>query len=334
MKIAVIYSEPSKRQVKAGYGATDDDSAVIAEKVVAGLRARGLMAEKYLIGEDEIEKIGEIRAGCIFNLIEWCGQDIHLAQKAFGFLRALNIPVTGSSEELFVLTGDKSRVKEVLVKMGVSTPQAMLFKTGDEPIPDNLPYPMIVKPSLEHCSMGLTQDSITHNAGDLRRIAKKQIETFEQSALAEEFIVGREFLVYLIEEKGGVRVLPIKEIMFSGYGELQFQTYEAKWDENHQDYQTTEVVLAKLSVKEKKKIESLCTKIFKRLGLWGYARFDVRYRSGKPYILETNANPSVYDSEDETLGAEDEVIWGIKFGDYLEGIVQSAVYHFERGERV
>jgi hypothetical protein len=29
-----------------------------------------------------------------------------------------------------------------------------------------------------------------------------------------------------------------------------------------------------------------------------------------------------------------EVIWGIKFPDYLEAIVQAALYHYRRGEAI
>ena len=96
----------------------------------------------------------------------------------------------------------------------------------------------------------------------------------------------------------------------------------------------TDVDLAKLSQKEKKIIEDECIRVFRALGLRGYARFDIRLRGGIPYLLETNANPSVFDGEDELESVDDEVIWGIKFSDYLEIIVQTAVYHHGRGWRV
>src|SRR6185369_10980851 len=139
----------------------------------------------------------------------------------------LNIPVTGASEELFVLTGDKVRMKQALQAKGISTPAGMTLVTGNEEI-STLTYPVIVKPSLEHCSTGLGHDSLAHNAQELRSIAKRQIETFHQPALAEEFIEGREFLVYLIEEEYRVRVLPIEEVVFTGNQSLPFQTYASK----------------------------------------------------------------------------------------------------------
>jgi D-alanine-D-alanine ligase len=332
--VAVVYSLPSKRLLATKYSATDEDSAVIAEKVKEGLEARGYIATLYPISEDGIEDILTIKADCIFNLIEWCGQDIHLSEKAFLYLRQLDIPVTGSSEEVFVLTGDKNRMKRELQKYAIPTPYGITFETGEEQIPSGLPYPMIVKPSLEHCSMGLSHDSIARSDTDLRSIVKRQIETFAQPVLAEEFIVGREFLVYLHEENGMVRVLPIEEVLFAGNDPNSFQTYGTKWEVDNPEYQTTDVVIAKLSNDEQKIVESLCITAFQKMKLWGYSRFDVRFKNNIPYILETNANPSVYDTDNEDQAIEDEVIWGIKFPDYLDTIVKSARYHYMRGERV
>lgn len=324
MHVAIVYSLPSKRMLSTKYGETDNDSARIAEKVKLGLESKGMITSTYAIGQDTTADILGIKADCIFNLIEWCGQDIALSQKAFAYLQKLKIPVTGVNEELFVMSGDKTRMKQALQKIGVPIPKGQVFETGEEKI-EVLTYPVIVKPSLEHCSMGLSYDSIAHNEEELRQIVKRQIADFHQSALAEEFVVGRELLVYLIEEKSGVRVLPIEEVIFSNHNPLSFQTYESKWEVDHPDYQTSEVVVAKLSKKAQKIVESVCIEAFNKMGFRGYSRFDVRLKDGVPYILETNANPSVYDGDGSLTDPNEEVIPGIKFNDYLEKIVQAAM---------
>ncbi len=337
MNVAVVYSLPSKRLLNTKYGATDEDSAVIAEKVVIALKALGMNPKTYAVDENNIQDILNIQTDCIFNLIEWSGLDIHLSEKAFKCFRQLNIPVTGSNEVMFVLTGDKIRLKQALQKAKISTPKGVFFETGEEKIADGLPYPLIVKPSLEHCSIGLGYEAIAHNADELRPIAKRQIEEFGQRVLAEEFIVGRELLVYLLEEQDNVIVLPVEEILFDGNNPLAFQTYESKWGgpagSVPQDV-ASDVKVAKLSEVEQEAVEVESIKAFKELGLRGYARFDVRLRDGVPYILEANANSSVYDGEDDLQDPNDEVIWGIKFVDYIRKIVESAQYHFERGDKI
>lgn len=334
MHVAVVYSLPSRRLLGTKYGATDEDSAIIAAKVVIALRALGMETTTHAITEDAIEEISKIEADCIFNLIEWCGLDIHLSQKAFHYLRQLNLPVTGANEEMFVLTGDKIRTKQFLQQAKIPTPAGAFFETGEEEIPEELHYPVIIKTALEHCSMGLGYDSIAHSRDEVRPIVRRQIAEFDQSVIAEEFIVGRELLVYLIEEKDRVRVLPIEEILFSGNNPLAFQTYESKWggDKGQEPKDVaSDCVVAKLTESEREVIEAVSIKTFKLLGLRGYARFDVRLKDGIPYLLETNANPSVYDGENDLQDPNEEVIFGIKFIDYVKVILDSALYHYGLG---
>lgn len=330
----MVYSLPSRRLRSTPYAETDEDSAQIATKVARGLEFKGHVTTLYPIDEAAIEKIGEIKTDCVFNLIEWCGLDIELAKKAFTYLRQLNVPITGSTEEIFILTGDKIKAKIRLREAGLPIPRGMVFVTGEEEIPDNLPYPLIVKPAYEHCSVGLSYSSIAHNPEELRPIVKRQIKGLGQTVIAEEFIVGRELEVYLLEEGDQVRVLPIEETVFFNKDPSQFLTYESKWDVNHPDYQASEVKLAKLTEEERQIVEKVSVKAFKKMGLRGYARFDIRLRDNIPYLLETNANPSVYDNDEELKDINAEVIWGIKFPDYLEAIVQSALCHYKNGETV
>lgn len=333
MKIAIVYSLPTSRMKETKYASADEDTGLIANKVAEGLGARGYETEIYPICEETIESIVDIQADCIFNLIEWCGLDIELAERTFELMRLRNIPITGSNEHLFVLTGDKIRMKKALNDVGVSTPWGVgVASIGD--IPLNIPYPVIVKPHLEHCSIGLSKDAVAFDRLQLEKVVNRQLKEFEQEVLIEEFIAGRELLVYLVEDKGEVRILPVVEMLFGEGNPMSFQTYDAKWSENSADYNHTYYDQANLTQEEWNLLELQCLLAFKELGLWGYARFDVRMREGRPYILETNANPSVYDATEESESIESEVIEGIRFPDYLQKIVDAAIFHYERGEKV
>jgi len=332
MKIAVVYSVASQRQMAAGYGETDADSQVIASKVVLGLESLGHKTEIIAISEHDIAKVLDIKADVIFNLVEWSGHDTYLSEKVFDLYKQLNIAITGSSKELFVLTGDKILLKRELQKYDFPTPKGVVLETGNEVIDAQLKYPVIIKPSIEHCSTGLTAKSVVHNEKELRMVAKQTITQFKQRVIAEEFIVGRELLVYLLEDAGVVKVLPIEEVIFQDKNPLSFQTYEAKWEVQHPDYQNSEVVVAKLTEWEKRKIEQVSRDIFKTFGFCGYARFDVRLKDGVPYMLECNANPSVYDGDGTLTDPNEEVIPGIKFGDYLKKIVEAAVNQREKSQ--
>lgn len=325
--VAIVYSMPSKRSLKTKYSETDEDSAFVAGKVRDALLQKNYTVTMHPIGEDTIQDISTIRADCIFNLVEWSGLDTNLKVKAMAQYRALNIPVTGATEKNFDMTENKILMKQALQRLRLTTPMHQVFKQHNEKVTTHFMYPLIVKPALEHCSMGMGYDCIVYDEAHLRTILKKQIHTFKQPAIAEEFIKGRELIVYLIEEKSRVRILPIQEIEFSNKQPLPFQTYESKWDKNHNDYKTTKVILAALTKKETKAIHELCLKTFKNMGFRGYARFDMRLRDGVPYILEPNANPCVYDSEDDPIP-------GISFPDFIQTIVRSAQYHFKKGWKI
>lgn len=333
MKIAVVYSLPSARMLATQYASADEDTRVIAEMVVKGLVARGHEASLHPISETEICAIASIRTECVFNLIEWCGLDITLSERAFAELRALDIPVTGARETEFVLTGDKIRMKKALQSTGVSTPWGVgVGRSAD--IPDKIPYPVIVKPHLEHCSIGLSRTAVAHSRAKLVRVVERQIRDYQQEVLVEEFVPGRELLVYLVEVSGEAKLLPVVEMKFGDDDPMAFQTYESKWVEGSSDYNQTGYERAKLTQDEYRLLEDNCRRAFSQIGLWGYARFDIRLREGIPYILETNANPSVYDATEEIGDIEAEVIEGIRFPDYLQTIVDAAIWHYERGERV
>lgn len=334
MKIAIVYSKPSKRMLATSYSETDAETEDIAHMVSRGLQARNYLTQIYPISEESIDSISKIKADCIFNLIEWNGLDSQLSRRAFIKLRQLNLPVTGSSEKLYFLTDDKILLKQELVRHHLSCPRAQFFYSGKEKIDTSLPYPIIVKPSREHCSTGLDHNSLTQNTDELKKIIKIQIKKFNQPVLAEEFIVGRELLVYLLEKETKIEVLPIEEIIFANHNPHSFQTYDCKWNQASSDYQTTDIAIAQLTPLQQKNIQNLCIKTFQKLGFYGYARFDLRVRNDVPHILEANANPSVYDAEKEIENIEDEVIFGIKFPDYLQAIINSAIYHFQIGDKI
>jgi D-alanine-D-alanine ligase-like ATP-grasp enzyme len=174
-------------------------------------------------------------------------------------------------------------------------------------------------------------------------IIPKQIDDYDFQK--NELQISDEALLKMITHytrESGVRelqrkvseILPIVEMLFSGGDPMSFQTYDAKWSEGSIDYKNTYYEQAKITDVQQKAIVSNCLKAFNALGFWGYARFDVRMRDNVPYILETNANPSVYDATEESIDIEAEIIEGIKFPDYLQKIVDAAIWHYECGQRV
>ena len=71
----------------------------------------------------------------------------------------------------------------------------------------------MVKPVAEGSSKGVVSKSVVQNEAELREVVREMVSKYQQPALVEEYIRGREFTVGLLGERRP-RVLPPMEIVF------------------------------------------------------------------------------------------------------------------------
>ncbi len=324
MKIAIIYSIPTRRALTTSYIDTDKDTELSAKEIGAALVSKGANIDLIPISEDNLESIDQISADLIFNLIEWTGLDVGLTIAAFKRLEAQNVPFTGCSLPSLIQVADKIKMKKDLDLAGLPTPIWQEFKTGNEQVSRNLKFPAITKLALEHCSIGLTRESVVENPEALKKITKKFINEFKQTVFAEEFISGREFQITIIEDEKGIRVLPPAEIIFKNPGELTFLTYKSRWDETHDDYKTSTVGLADLTPDFKNKLESLSLEAYRVFGCRDYGRIDIRTRDTDIFILEVNPNPGLGEDEEYGMTVSYRAA-NLIFADFIWKIVESCL---------
>ncbi len=83
-------------------------------------------------------------------------------------------------------------------------------------------------------------------------------------------------------------------------------TDRVKWSSKYQKkYRIRTGEARGLSEDLRQKIQRICKRVYRILGLSGYARIDIRLdRSGKVYIIEANANPQLAYGEDFAESAE------------------------------
>jgi len=326
--LAVVYSLPTNRSMKLGYVATDLDTKDSAEEVRDALTRKGYAPMLTAVSEGSIRsRIRAIHADCIFNLIEWTGIDLPLADTAFGEIERTGIPFTGATRKNYMTTTDKIPMKRLLDSAGVSTPRWQMFTSGKERIRSDFVYPVIVKLALEHCSIGLTYDAIVHTPKDLRERVNNRLSRFSQSVLAEEFIDGRELQVTNLETPSGIRMLPPAEIIYDA--DVPFLTYESRWDETHPDYDKSYVTLSSLTDVQMKHLEKLSETIFTTLHFHDYNRLDLRIKGDTVYILEANANPGLSDSDEYGMTISYKAA-GMTFADFVDAIVVSCMRRFHR----
>jgi D-alanine-D-alanine ligase len=329
MKIAILYTLPTKRAKKSAFIETDEDTVESAGEVAQAITDKG--ATPILIGlsEDAIKNtICKIKADCIVNLIDWTGLDLPLSVHAMDVLETIGVPFTGASRKAFELGTDKIAMKRNLDTFSLPTPRWQLFENGKENVRDDFIYPVIVKLTKEHCSIGLGKTSIVHSREELIVLVGKQLITHHEPVIAEEFVSGREFQITLLEKEKGLFMLPPAEVTYKTTGTKAMLSYESRWDEKSSEYHTSGMTLAKLTDDELWQFEKTCKDAFRAFGFTDFTRIDARLNSKSDFmILEANANPGLSDHPLYGMTVSYKAA-GMNFSDFVWEIVQSCLRRF------
>jgi len=236
-------------------------------------------------------------------------------------LELLGFVFTGADSSALAVSQHKHRVKQILGRAGIPVPRCRLHD-GSPPV-DWSEFPAIVKPANEHCSEGISRESVVLTREELAARTGYVAETYGQPALVENFIDGREFHVSLWGN-GRIEVLPVAEMDFSFFNEVNDRlcTYESKHVPQSLHYQKIETLLpAPLTEDELAALERVSMAAYRALGCRDYARIDLRAEDGVFYVLDVNPNADI--SADASLACAAEVA-GYSYGEMASRLVRLA----------
>ncbi len=234
----------------------------------------------------------------VFNLGE--GLDGRLFEEAriAWALEAMGYCFTGSSGEAIARSLHKAQAKALLQANGVDTPPWWLFRHPDEVADleaEELLFPLIVKPVAEDASVGVGPEAVVHTLPALRERVAYVVEHYRQAALAEAFIVGREFNIAMWDQPP--LVLPLAEIDFSAFADpyQRIVSFAAKWEQDSFEYHHTPALCpAPVDAALGARIVLAARRAWAAIGCRGYARVDMRVTDeGTPYVVEVNCNPDL-----------------------------------------
>ncbi|MDG6226004.1 MAG: GNAT family N-acetyltransferase [Candidatus Thermoplasmatota archaeon] len=231
----------------------------------------------------------------IINLCEGYGERAQGEFWIAGLLELMGIPYTGSGPLALGMSLNKMRTKQVLVANRIPTPNYQVFFASSQKLNPELVFPLIVKPIREDASVGISKESIVTNRLDLLKRIDHVISNYDQPALVEEYIDGRELNVSVIGNGSELMPLPVSEIVFDiPRGEPKIVDYESKWLEDSASYRATRGVCpADLTGETEARVKKTAMEVFRIMGLNDYARVDIRLKDGTPYVLEANPNPGI-----------------------------------------
>lgn len=271
------------------------ENALVAHEIGASLRALGYRVAEVGVVDDVAAALAPFSPAewTVFNLCESPCGDPALEPTVPPILEAQGFAYTGSPGPTIALCLDKVQAKERLLAHGVATPRYAVLPSPDDPC--SVPLPALVKPVAEDASLGITTDSVVCDAPSLARQVAYVVDRYQQPALVEEFIGGREFNlgVWSNEPPEG---LPVSEISYRGFDDplQRLLTYEAKWMEESAAYkQTVAVCPARVGAALRQRLLQTAVRAYTVVGCRDYARVDIRERDGVPFVLEVNPNPSL-----------------------------------------
>lgn len=265
----------------------------------------------------------------VFNLTEqFCG-DRRLDKNIAALLELLDIPFTGAGAMGLMLARDKNLCKQILTLHRIRVPRFIaLPHDRSVRIPKHLPYPMIVKPTFEDSSEGISNASLVYDAEALLERAAFIHARWKQDAIAEEYIDGRELYVSVLGNKR-LTVLPPRECSFNAKGDEGpvILTYRCKWDTEYREKWKIAFGFADdLDEHVLKNVQRVCKRVYRALKLQDYGRVDLRLTSdNKLIILEANPNPDIAYGEEVAEAAEKT---GISYESLVERIIHLALKRY------
>ncbi|HJU73184.1 MAG TPA: hypothetical protein VJ717_05520, partial [Gemmatimonadaceae bacterium] len=296
---------------------TEWDVMRTLRKLKHDVRALGVQTEFQPI-RDALE---EFKPDVAFNLLEEFHGNVLYDQNVVSLLELLRVPYTGCNPRGMVISREKSLAKKLLLYHRIRVPAFHVFPIGHQvKRPRALGFPLIVKSLTEHASLGISKASIVSTDEELAERVAFVHRRVETPALAEQFIAGREIYVGVLGNDR-LTALPVRELVFKNAApdEPLIATERAKHNLEYQKKHGIDQQAADdLPPNVASSIGHLSKRIYRILGLTGYARLDYRLGAdGHLWFLEANPNPEIAQSEEFASAAKQA---GIDYPDLLQRI--------------
>lgn len=329
MNIAFLYNVR-----RSGRDSRDFDDPITTKWQIKHLKSLGYGILPIEANEKAYFKLFRLRKkiDLVFNVAEGIyGKDRELQLPAM--LEMLQIPYTGSSPLTHAFSLNKVKAKEIFLANNIPTAIFQAVESINFTLKKTLKFPLIVKPIAEGSSMGITNQSVVYDEISLKKQVKKILKIFNEPALIEPFLEGREFSIAMLGNPPVI--LPIIEsnhkILPKKY--LPIDSYEVKWffeEQGHADYL---ICPAEIDKKLENKIKKICYKVWDVLNVVDWCRIDIRCdKDENPYVLEINSpagitSPEVSMTSYFPLTAR---AAGIDYKNLLKKIIETALKRYKK----
>ena len=249
-------------------------------------------------------------------------QEIHVATQ----LELLGLPYTGAPPRGMLMCFDKQVVRLVAESLGVPVPAERYVEADDVAGATVDAFPALIKPNAADGSVGITKDAVVHDAGDARKYLRWLAANLPgKDVLIQEYLPGTEYGLGVIGNPDtGLDALPMLEVDFSGLPEgcAPILSFESKADPDSPYWSDIRYRDAGLERATQQRLADRCRRLFARLSLRDYGRFDFRTAAdGTVKLMEVNPNPAWgYDAKLAIMAG----LRGWSYPDLLRSLVETA----------
>ncbi len=272
------------------------------------------------------EKIAAIAArdrfDVFFNLCDASVYEDYPGLDVVEALEELNLAFTGSDSSFYDPTREEMQSAAEAHGIGFAKGHRVTPDDDLDRLVRDLHYPLMVKHPQSYGSMGMTRDSRVENRDQLHEQFVRIASEFG-SARVEEFIVGREYNVFVVDNPDDLTdpfVYPPTELIFPA--DEDFWHTDIKWDYSV-PFDFHEVKDAGLAGR----LKAAGRDLYVALGGTGYGRCDIRQKEdGRLFMLEINPNAGILYRPEE-YGPADYMILYDKQGyfGFFDRIFRSAI---------
>jgi D-alanine-D-alanine ligase len=298
-------ASPSRRACPRAFA--DFDSIDTINHIRAAIESDGHQTEFILADAQLPFALRQVNPDICFNIAEGLGGDAREAQVP-ALLEMMTIPYTGSRVLTNGISLDKTLTKRIWRDRRLPVAPFQEFIVGDEPLRPDLAFPLFVKPAREGTGMGVDTKAILQNEKELRERVQYIIGSYQQPALVETFLPGREFTVGVLGradarlygrhpewyEKDGFHRFPVLELDSSRSVTPQIYSQAAKAKDVGTKGAPDYLCPADIDADLEKKLKYFAVRAHFLLNALDVSRTDIRLDvEGNPKLIEINTLPGL-----------------------------------------
>ncbi|WP_181776786.1 D-alanine--(R)-lactate ligase [Amycolatopsis pittospori] len=203
-----------------------------------------------------------------------------------GLLELSGIPYAGCDVQASTLCIDKSLTYLVVANVGVATPEFRIVTAGEDLDPDELTYPVFVKPARSGSSFGVSKVSSKEDLPEALETARR----FDSKVVLEQAVVGSEVGCAILGNGPDLIAGEVDQISLShGFFKIHQEDDPESGSEN-----STIVVPADIPAETRTLVQETAKVIYRALGCKGLSRVDLFLKEDGTVVLnEVNTLPGM-----------------------------------------